>query len=372
MLPEVPHYQAHLQRGALLRQNRRYQEAYAALIRAIEIDPEKAIAYAELALTFNDWKLHEQKALQAIDRAIALEPHNADFFGFKGWILVCQHKYRTALQAAKQGLELNPISVPALNTEANAFTKLGRWREAEAAARRILAIQAQNLAGLNLLAQALRFQGRRKESHETVEQVLALLPNDSFGHMTAGYGAMEVGDHVRAGEHFLTALRMDPHCSLAQQGLLHSLRGRVWIYRLQFRLTTILRQPATFRRAVILMIIVIGIIPAAFFLDSLHHGLGSLIALAWMAYIYLSFFSRPTGDIFLFLDPMGRHALSRRHKVEACFFAAVLIIALVLTAYHHIWIVFVPLVAYLSVFAFSIYYPLLTGRKELQNQRETT
>ncbi len=359
---EAPGYMPNLQRGILLRGQKRYKEANEFLGKAIEADPEKATAYAELALCLNDWGSREREALRAIDRAIFLEPLNARYLGLKGWILVCQRKYQSALQVANRGVEMDPVCITALNAQANAYTKMGQWKQAEAASRRILALNVHDAPALNLLAQSLRFQGRGKESREVVGRILALLPDNAFGHMNAGYGAMEVGDHVRANEHFLISLRMDPHSDLARKGLLHSLRARVWIYRMQFRIGAFLRRPASFLRVTSLAGIVVGMIVLGFFLEWCHAGLGSLIVLAFVGYIYLSFFSRLTGDIFLFFDPVGRHALSLRDKIHACLFAAVLGCLLVVAALAQLWGALALLLAYVGFFGFAIYYPLLKDR----------
>jgi Tfp pilus assembly protein PilF len=365
---EASGYLANLQRGIFLRGQKRYKEANEFLGKAIEADPEKATAYAEIALCLNDWGSREREALRAIDRAISLEPLNARYLGLKGWILVCQRKYQGALQTANRGVEMDPVCITALNAQANAYTKLGKWKQAETASRRILALNVYDAPALNLLAQSLRFQGRGKESREVVSRILALLPNNAFGHMNAGYGAMEVGDHLRANEHFLISLRMDPHSDLARKGLLHSLRARVWIYRLQFRIGAFLRRPATFLRVTSLAAIVAGMIPLGFFLEWCHAGLGSLIVVVLVGYIYLSFFSRLTGDIFLFFDPVGRHALTLRDKIHACLFALLLSFLIVVSALAQLWGALATLLVYVGLFGFSIYYPRI--KDWLRRRRE--
>jgi tetratricopeptide (TPR) repeat protein len=114
-----------------------------------------------------------------------------------GAILLCQKKYTAALQISNRAVELDPVNETALNAQANAYTKLRKWNQSIISTQRILATDANNAPTLNLLAQALRFQGHIRESREVVVRILALLPNNAFGQMNAGYGAMEVGDHLR-------------------------------------------------------------------------------------------------------------------------------------------------------------------------------
>jgi Tfp pilus assembly protein PilF len=53
-MSDLAAYHSNLQRGVLLRNQRRYQEASVFLGKAIEHDPEKSPAYAELAICLND------------------------------------------------------------------------------------------------------------------------------------------------------------------------------------------------------------------------------------------------------------------------------------------------------------------------------
>jgi tetratricopeptide (TPR) repeat protein len=366
-------YGANFQRGALLRGQRRYKEASEFLGRAIEADPEKAYAYAELALCFNDWGGHERKALGAIDRAIALEPTNARFHGWKGWILVCQRKYKNALKVANRAVEMDPVCIVALNAQANAFTRLANWKQAEASARRILALSINDIPALNLLAQALRIRGRAKESGETVRRILALLPNNAFGHMNAGYSAIEVGDHLRANEHFLVSLQMDPHSELARQGLLYSLQSRVWMFRANLSFLVFARRPMTLRGFISLVVVVIGIVLLRLFLEWFHQGLGNLMITALVViFLYMTVLSRVTGNIFLCFDPMGRRALKLQDKIFAGVLAAALAFALGRALFSHQWGLFLAMIAFLGMFAVSIYYPQIKDRwqKRRKNPEE--
>jgi tetratricopeptide (TPR) repeat protein len=358
-MSEAVGYFANLQRGILLRAQQRPKESVDFIGKAIEADPQKAEAYAELALSLNDWGRHETRALQAIDRAIALEPGAARLHGLKGWILVCQRKFREALRVANQAVALDPVCITALNAQANAHTKLGQWKQAQASARRILEQNPNDGPALNLLAQALRLDGRGRESREVVARILSLLPNNAFGQMNAGYAALEVGDHLRANEHFLSSLRLNPHSEHSRAGLLQSMRARVWIYRWQLRINAFIRQPATFRRVLGTYGVILSLFPLGFGLEALHHGFGMIFTATWLASIYLSFTAGLTGDIFLLFDPMGRHALSWKEKRNAGLFAVLFLLLLVRWILTGNWVWVLMLTVYLSVFALSIFAPQL-------------
>jgi tetratricopeptide (TPR) repeat protein len=369
-MTEEPGYHALFQRGVLLRQQRRFKESSEWFGQAIARDPHQAQAYAELALCYNDWGGHSNKALETIDRAISLEPNNARFMGLKAWIYVCQQRYGRALNTANDAVEMDPTCITALNAQANAFTKLRKWKQAEESARRILAFRVYDAPALNLLAQALRFQGKLKESRETINRILALLPNNAFGHMNAGYAAMEVGDTLRANEHFLTSLRMDPHSDLARVGLLHSLRSRVWIYRIHLRYMMFIRRPATVKRFFLLVTAVVAFIALYWLLEACETGLGvAILGSLWVLLVYLNFFSRITGNMFLVFDPVGRYALKLRDKIFAGMLAMVWACVLVGVIRGQHWALMTILTVFLGVFGFSIHYPQIRARWQ-QKPRE--
>ncbi len=319
-------YEANLQRGILLMQQRRPQDAIKFLEQAIAEDPDQPQAYAELAHCWNVLPNHGPKAIRAIDRAISLVPTESFYFGRKAWILVCQNRHRLALKVAEQGLALNPVCPVSLNAQANAYTMLNRWKEAEQACLRMLEIYPEDEAALNLLAQAQRHLGRLKESRETVARLLALQPNDAFGQANAGYGALAVGDHQRANEHFLESLRLDPHSDHARRGLLESLRTRIWILSLNRWLISFVHRPATFGNVTMFVFVFLLGMTVLVYVSKWMNAWWPMAGLivfgipvaCVLFYVYLSGFVAVMGSFLLLFDPLGRHALTTQEKLKAC------------------------------------------------------
>src|SRR6266480_6671490 len=81
-------------RGAALTELGRYPEALAELERAVEVDPDLALVWHELG--YAAWKLGDRnRALLALDRAFALEPHT-DTLKLRGQILRDAGRYQAA------------------------------------------------------------------------------------------------------------------------------------------------------------------------------------------------------------------------------------------------------------------------------------
>jgi len=364
-VPEPDAYQANLQRGTVLLDHNRPKEALPFIQAAIAANPDAPYAYAELARCWNEIPPDRHKSIDAINRAIGLAPHVSHFHGRKGWFCVCLLQYRAAKKAADAGLAIDPNCITSLNALANAHTKLGQWKKAEEACHRILALNPNDAPALNLLAQAYRHQGRWKESRETVARLLANLPDNAFGHANAGYGALAAGDHLRANEHFLTSLRLDPHFDLARRGLLSSLRSRIWLVRLN----RYLYYPGTARNLCI-AVIVLG---TMFLLSdygpmldkyypAVSNTLAALLLGGGLFYVFLSFLTLFAANFLLLFDPLGRHALNQREKGRAYLSAAgvVLIVAAFFASGSDIvaWLFLVIL----AIAGLSVLLPLLKDR----------
>jgi len=338
-------YQANLRRGQLLRESGRPGEACEFLSAALEADPDQPQAYLELALAQSDLPGLKRESLQAIDRAISLAPDSAFYLGYKAYLLSRYGLHKEALEFSHRALEIHPTTHIALLAQANAQTKLGQWVNAESTARRLLEFDADDTSALNLLAQALRFQNRLREGRQVTAQILARTPNDPFGQANAGYEALKTDDHLRAREHFLNALRIDPHYEHARFGLLQSLRERVLLYRINLKILTAFPHDQASGQGFRIVIGVLTVMTGGAFLGLL------------LLYLLLASTLQPISNFFLLLEPVGRHALTLKERRWAMFTGAaacVVLLALTLAGWDELVIV---LSGYLSLFALCVYVP---------------
>jgi len=335
-------YYSNLHRGQLLRESARYQEACTFLSDAIQADPEQPEAYLELALAQEGLPGNKTKSLQAIDRAVALAPNSAHFLGFKAHFLSNRGKNKEALGVACQALEIDPCCRVALIAQANAFTKLAQWTKAEESARRILELNAVDTEGLNLLAQALRFQNRRREARDVTSEILARIPNDAFAQANAGWEALKGDDHIRANEHFLNALRVDPNCEYARGGLLQSLRCRIWVYRVNLAILSKLAEVGENLGRIVAITCFLS---------------GGLLLGPILLYVALALTLQPLSNFFLLFDPKGYRALKTKERYWALFTGGTASILLLIFALTNLIGLFWIVGIYLFLFAFTVYLP---------------
>ncbi len=350
-------YWSLLQRGMMLRDTGRFAQAESFFQQAIGLDPDSAMGYHQLAFCYCNWDGHAKKALNTIDRAIALQPGTASYHALRAWILGNLNRHKDAVKTADQALGLDPHEILAWNAKTRACCAQSKWRDMEASARETLAVDPENDLAANFLAIALRHLGRRAESEQIIAQILARVPENPTAQTNAGWSALEAGDHRRANEHFLTALRLDPHYENARTGLLQSFNARVWFFRMYLKIITPIRRMQTVGRytTVILIYIVYRVV-----VTQLEHlgSLGRQVALVVIGfYILLLVFPRSFGNLFLLLDRFARHALTRKEKawsaVAALFYGLLLFEAYV----EGYWIPLVLLLIPSACYLWSIFFP---------------
>jgi tetratricopeptide (TPR) repeat protein len=338
-------YEASLQRGQMLRCSGRYREACEFLGEAIQADPHQAQPYLELALTHSGMPGGKAASLQAVNRAVALEPGSSHFLGWKAVLLAEFHLDKEAIRVAQSALEIDPHNSNALMAQANAGTHLKQWKLVESLTRRVLELNPHHVSALNLLAQSLRFQDRIGESRQVIERLLAFTPNDAFGHANAGYAALQSGDHLRANRHFLEALRFDPGSNHARRGLLQSLRARIWIYRFNFRLLELLDSTQAKGRTAQL---------TWFFLALLS---GGLVFVAAALFLPIALTQQPLSNFFLLLDRTGRRALTKKERIIGLLTGLPALALCVFMAEGRLIAAPALLGGYLGLFALGVYIP---------------
>jgi tetratricopeptide (TPR) repeat protein len=337
-------YEANLQRGQLLRQSGRFEDACRFLGEAIQADPEQSQAYVELALAQSELPGKKADSLRSIERAVTLTPHSARVIGYRAYLLSHFGRHREGLEIGKRALELDPECYIALLAHANAYTKLSQWKEAETFSRRILAHYPDDSSARNLLAQALRFQNRSEESRQIVSQILAQVPNDTFGHTNAGYEALNVNDFRRAEDHFRNALSRDPTFEHARRGLLQTFRMRSWYYRANLQVLNFFEGKSGW--PVFLKVVMV-------FLCFMTFGIFFGIILLYLA---TALTLSPLSNLFLLFNPTARrtfNAVERRRTWFTGVATGSILTGLGFNSIHLFLVAFI----YLALFCASFYLP---------------
>ena len=218
-------YTANIQRGTMLLERNRFEEALPFLQQALVSDPNNGWMLSQVALCQSHIEDQRRTAIATINAAIAAEPETAMYFGLKAIILCRINEAKMALKAADRGIALAPDDSFVYAARAQALLGLDRWQEAETAARMALTLDADDPLAANQLVQALYERRDGTETHTRVVELLANDPEDAHTHYNAGYSFLQKGDVKRSLEHFTECLRLDPSFQIAKIGMLGSPAG---------------------------------------------------------------------------------------------------------------------------------------------------
>jgi tetratricopeptide (TPR) repeat protein len=146
----------------------RHAEALTACDRAVELEPDNAIAWSNEGAALSDLG-RPAEALAAYDRAIELEPNNAVAWSNKGYTLNQLGRPAEALAAYDRAIELQPDNADDWEARARAKVSVGRTDEAVEDLRQAIALNGGFAGAFESLAEALTLAGAWDEA----EQVLA-------------------------------------------------------------------------------------------------------------------------------------------------------------------------------------------------------
>jgi TolB-like protein/Flp pilus assembly protein TadD len=191
-----------------------YRKAISYFDRAIELDPNYALAYAERA---EAWTMIGDltgqrptaypKARRDAERAVAIAPGLAEARAALGWVrFFGEWKFADGLSELKRAKELSPTNPTANDLLARVIIYLGRIDEAERQAREAVELDPLSVSTQFNLARVLFFAGRLDEADAAARKVAELQPSSSSSHRWQVLVAFQRGD----GEAALREAQLEP------------------------------------------------------------------------------------------------------------------------------------------------------------------
>ena len=158
-------------------------------------------------------------ARQAIDRALALDPQNADAYSLRSAIALVQNQKAQALADAQQAVAANPASSSAYLSLSLAQQAGFDLQAALAAAQKAVELEPNNVRALVQESSLLLSLGRRQEATEVAEQARQRAPNDAMVNTVRGFLQLANNRIDAAREAFQTAIAQDSTLGLPHLGL---------------------------------------------------------------------------------------------------------------------------------------------------------
>ena len=139
-----------------------------------------------------------QEAIECYDKAIEINPDDAEAYYNKGNTLYNLGEYQQAIECYDKAIEINPDGVEAYNNKGNTLYKLGEYQQAIECYNKAIKLDknvAKARKNKRILLQALAEKGKNNDFPENLKDTyLSLYDNDFFDETTAGLSE-EIKEH---------------------------------------------------------------------------------------------------------------------------------------------------------------------------------
>ena len=195
--------------GTVLQRAGRLEEAMEAFDKAISLQPENAEFWKSIGAVLIDLNRSDE-ALLALEHALKLRPRYVDAANLSGLILHRREQYSQALEHFNLSLEVKPDQADALYMRALSYLNLKRFEEARADNYQSYLLNQQDADTTNNLGTALQNLGRYEESLEWFDRAIALRPDFALALHNKGHSLTELQRVDEAFACYARSLEIDP------------------------------------------------------------------------------------------------------------------------------------------------------------------
>jgi tetratricopeptide (TPR) repeat protein len=196
----------------------KFDEARRLAERALEMEPEDAVAYFQLALCAQrEGKLERAESLYR--QAIAADPRYAAAYTNLGTVLEQRGEVGPAMDYFRQAIAIDAGAHKALFNLGDLLLKRGEFSSAADRFRRVIELRPADAQAHAQLAAALVPLGRIPEAIEQMEEAIRLEPDDAGHHNKLGSLLAAAGDHAGAERSYRKALELDDNHLGAMENL---------------------------------------------------------------------------------------------------------------------------------------------------------
>jgi len=200
-------------------------KAEAACRKALELDPQDAVAWLNLGNALSGQN-RPAEAEAAFRQALELDPQDAGAWNNLGAALSGQNRPAEAEAACRKALALDPQLAYAWNNLGNALSGQSRPAEAEAAYRQALELDSQDAVAWYNLGNALSGQNRPAEAEAAYRKALELDPQYAIAWNNLGNALSGQNRPAEAEAAYRKALELDPQQAVAWSNLGNALSNQ--------------------------------------------------------------------------------------------------------------------------------------------------
>ena len=305
-------------RGALLFEQGRYEEAIKAFKEILAQDPENPHALMYIGWSYLIRENYSE-ALEYCEMAYRINPQDELIAGNYAQALFRKNQRNEALEVLNEAIRAFPYSYFLFYLKAQVHFFKAEYQEAESAIMMALEIEPESTDLLNLYHQILIKLKKKTEANAVMDFVLRESPQDSYSHANVGWSHIQHQDSKKARESFLEALRLNPDNEYAKEGLKEAIRIENPFYRTIHKFFLWMDKMSSGRQTAIifgLFLLYQVIVRIADNHPSLNIILQPLILL-YIVFALSSWVARPFSNFFLQFNRIGKHILSRDERIGA-------------------------------------------------------
>jgi tetratricopeptide (TPR) repeat protein len=163
----------------------RYTEAEKTARKALEIDANNAFAHDQLGVALELRGIISAETQNAYRRAIQIEPEFALAYAHLGRLLRRNGKANESAEAYRKAIQFS-TDVPTMILVADVMQSQQRFLESEQLLRRALSLDAKNLTALNMLGRALTTRSEFDEAEKVLKKSAEASPNSFVSYTLLG------------------------------------------------------------------------------------------------------------------------------------------------------------------------------------------
>ncbi len=199
----------HVNQGHEYFQEGKYDEAAAEFQKAIELDPENANAHRNMGSVYSRQDKLEE-AVAAYEKAIEIDPDYGEAYGEMAGALADLDRIPEAVAAGEKGVELAPDYAVGHYNLALAYRLQGELEKAIAEYEEAIKLDPNDPLPHTGLGAVYKDQGRLDEAIAELQKAIGLDPNDPDPHIGLGQVYRDQDRLDEAAAEFQEAIRLDP------------------------------------------------------------------------------------------------------------------------------------------------------------------
>ena len=187
-----------------------YQEGIKDFDRAIEINPQYALAYYNRGVTKGALGGHDE-AIQDYDRAIELDHQYVNSYVNRGASKSVLGNYQEGIKDFDRAIELNPQYAEAHYNRGKSKVILGNHQEAIEDFDRAIELNPQYTSAYSNRGVSKSVLGNHQEAIEDFDRAIELDPKNATAYYNRGNFKHKLGDEEAANDDFAKAVELDPN-----------------------------------------------------------------------------------------------------------------------------------------------------------------